>query len=62
MLHRMQHLGIDPGQPRQGLRIQPIVFLPALPDQPHLARLAVVGEAEKITFVISNAVAGVCVL
>src|SRR4051812_873182 len=39
MLHRIQQLGIDPGQPRQGLRIQTIVFLAALPDQPHLARI-----------------------
>ncbi|MFZ0953222.1 MAG: hypothetical protein WAN17_13210, partial [Candidatus Sulfotelmatobacter sp.] len=31
MLHRIQQLRIDPGQPRQRLRIQPIVFLPALP-------------------------------
>jgi hypothetical protein len=37
MLHRIQQLGIDPRQSRQGLRIQPIVFLAALPDQPHLA-------------------------
>src|SRR5215469_6092234 len=37
MLHRIQQLGIDPRQPRQGLRIQPIVFLAALPDQSHLA-------------------------
>jgi hypothetical protein len=34
MLHRIQQLGIDPGQPRQGLRIQAIVFFAALPDQP----------------------------
>jgi hypothetical protein len=39
VLHRIQPLGIDPGQPRQRLRIQPIVFLAALPDQPHLARI-----------------------
>ena len=39
MLHRTQQLGIDPRQPRQRLRIQPIVFLAALPDQPHLARI-----------------------
>ncbi len=39
MLHRIQQLRIDPGQPRQRLRIQPIVFLSALPDQPHLARI-----------------------
>jgi hypothetical protein len=37
MLHRTQQLWIDPGQPRQGLRVQTIVFLPALPDQPHAA-------------------------
>jgi hypothetical protein len=36
MLHRTQQLGIDP---RQRLRIQPIIFLAALPDQPHLARV-----------------------
>ncbi len=39
MLHRIQQLRIDPGQPRQRLRIQAIVFLPALPDQPHLSRV-----------------------
>ena len=39
MLHRTQQLRIDPRQPRQRLRIQPIVFLPALSDQPHLARI-----------------------
>ena len=33
MLHRTQQLRINPRQPRQRLRIQPIVFLPALPDQ-----------------------------
>jgi hypothetical protein len=32
-------LGIDPRQSRQGLRIQAIVFLAALPDQPHMARI-----------------------
>jgi hypothetical protein len=36
VLHRIQQLRIDPGQ---RLRIQPIVFLSALPDQPHLARI-----------------------
>jgi hypothetical protein len=36
VLHRIQQLRIDPRQPRQGLRIQPIVFLAALPDQAHL--------------------------
>ncbi len=40
VLHRIQQLRIDPGQPRQRLRIQPIVFLAALPDQPHLARIS----------------------
>jgi len=39
MLHRTQQLGIDPRQPRQCVCIQPIVFLPALPDQMHLARM-----------------------
>jgi len=39
MLHRIQQLGIDPGQPRQCLRIQPVVFLATLPDQSHLARI-----------------------
>ena len=39
VLHRIQQLRIDPGQPRQRLRIQPIVFLAALPDQTHLARI-----------------------
>jgi hypothetical protein len=39
MLHRIQQLWIDPRQPRQRLRIQPIVFLAALSDQPHLARI-----------------------
>ena len=39
MFHRTQQLGIDSCQPRQCLRIQPIVFLAALPDQPHLARM-----------------------
>ena len=39
MLHRIQQLRIDPRQPRQRLRIQPIVFLAALPDQPYLARV-----------------------
>jgi hypothetical protein len=39
MLPRRQQRGIDPGQPRQGLRIQPVVFLPALPDQAHVARM-----------------------
>jgi len=39
MLHRTQQLGIDPRQPCQRLRIQPIVFLPALSDQPHIARM-----------------------
>jgi len=37
MLHRIQQLGINPRQSRQGLRIQAIIFLAALPDQPHLA-------------------------
>jgi hypothetical protein len=37
MLHRTQQLRIDPRQPRECLRIQTIVFLPAFPDQPHLA-------------------------
>ena len=39
MLHRIQQRGIDPGQPRQRLCIQPVIFLPAFPDQPHLARI-----------------------
>jgi hypothetical protein len=39
MLHRTQQLGIDPGQPCQGLRIHPIVFLPALANQPHVASM-----------------------
>jgi len=39
VLHRIQQLRIDPGQPRQRLRIQTIVLLAALPDQPHLARI-----------------------
>ncbi len=30
---------IDPGQSRQGLRIQPIVFLADLSDQPRLTRI-----------------------
>ena len=34
-----QQLRIDPRQPRQRPRIQPIVLLPALPDQPHVARM-----------------------
>ena len=37
MLHRTQQLRIDPGQPRQRPRIQPIVFLSALPNQTHVA-------------------------
>jgi hypothetical protein len=37
VLHWTQQLGIDSLQPCQGLRIQPIVFLPALSDQSHLA-------------------------
>jgi len=39
VLHRIQKLRIDPGQPCQRLRIQAIVFLAALSDQPHLARI-----------------------
>jgi len=39
VLYRIQQLRIDPRQPGQRLRIQSIVFLPALPDQPHLARI-----------------------
>src|SRR6478736_1642777 len=39
VLHRIQQLRIDPGQPRQRLRIQTIVFLAALRDQPYLARI-----------------------
>jgi hypothetical protein len=39
MFHRRQQPGNDPRQPRQRLRIQPIVFLPALPDQAHVARM-----------------------
>ena len=39
MLHRIRQLGINPGQPRQGLRIQPIVFLATLANQSHLARI-----------------------
>jgi transposase IS116/IS110/IS902 family protein len=38
----------NPRQPRQSLRVYPVVFLPALPDQPHVARMrsavAVPGE------------------
>jgi hypothetical protein len=37
--HRTQQLRIDPRQPSQGLRIQTIVFLAALSDQSHLARM-----------------------
>jgi len=37
MLHWAQQLGVDSGQPCQGLSIQPIVFLPTLSNQPHLA-------------------------
>jgi hypothetical protein len=36
VLYRAQQLRIHPDQ---RLRIQPIVFLAALPDQPHLARI-----------------------
>jgi len=36
MLHRTQQLRIDPRQPGQRSRIQPIVLLPALPDQTHM--------------------------
>jgi hypothetical protein len=39
MFHRTQQLGIDPRHSRQCLRVQPIVFLAALSDQPHLARM-----------------------
>ena len=39
MLHRIQQLGIDPGQPRQRLRIQPIVLLAALSNQSHFTRI-----------------------
>jgi hypothetical protein len=39
MSDRTQQLRIDPGQPRQRLRIQPIVFPAALADQPHPARI-----------------------
>ena len=39
MLHRRQQLRIDPGQPRQRLGIQPIIFPPALSDQTHVARM-----------------------
>src|SRR5579864_6949126 len=39
MLYRSQQFGIDARQPRQGTRVQPIVFLPAFSDQTHLARL-----------------------
>jgi len=43
---RIQQLGIDPGQARQRLRIQPIVLLTALPDQPYLARIGVGKNSE----------------
>ena len=39
MLHRTQQLRINPGQPRQRLRIQAIVFASALPDQPYVTRM-----------------------
>ena len=42
MSHRTQQLGIDPGQPRQGLRIQSIILLPALPDLAHLRACATI--------------------
>jgi hypothetical protein len=35
VLHWTQQLRIDAGQPRQGLRIQQIVFAPALPNPTH---------------------------
>jgi hypothetical protein len=39
VLHRTQQLGIDPGQPRQRLRVHAVVSLSTLPDQTHLASL-----------------------
>jgi hypothetical protein len=39
MFHRTQQLRIDPGQASQRLRIQTIVFLPALSNQPHVTRM-----------------------
>ncbi|MGA9813335.1 MAG: WG repeat-containing protein, partial [Terriglobales bacterium] len=37
MLHRTQQLRINPRQPSQGLRIQPIVLLSTLSDPPYVA-------------------------
>jgi hypothetical protein len=37
LLHRTQQLRIDPGQPCQGTRVQPIVFASALPNKAHIA-------------------------
>ena len=39
MSYRGQQLRIGPRQPRQGPRIQPIIFSPTLPDQAHVARM-----------------------
>jgi hypothetical protein len=36
MLHWSQQLRIDPRQPSQGSRIQPIIFPSTLPDQAHV--------------------------
>jgi hypothetical protein len=39
MFHRTQQLRIDPGEPCQSLRIQPVVFLSTLTNQAHVARM-----------------------